>query len=67
MNRTCAPQLPLGEFIALAHRAGVSAVELRNDVPGQEFMNGVPARELRDQLDAAGLQVASVQCSSALQ
>jgi 2-keto-myo-inositol isomerase len=59
MNRTCAPQLPLAEFLALVRNAG-AAVEMRNDIPGQEFMDGTPARELRDRLEAAGLRVASV-------
>ncbi|MBP1806688.1 TIM barrel protein [Rubellimicrobium aerolatum] len=60
MNRTCAPHLPLGEFIALARGAAVSAVEIRNDVAGQEFMDGTPAADLRRRLDDAGLKVASV-------
>lgn len=60
MNRTCAPQLPLDDFIALARAAGVSAVEIRNDVPGQELLDGTPAGDVRARLDEAGLRVASV-------
>ncbi|WP_210527625.1 TIM barrel protein [Rubellimicrobium arenae] len=60
INRTCAPERTLDDFIGLAHAADVSAVEIRNDLPGQEFMNGTPAAELRDRLDSAGLAVASV-------
>lgn len=60
INRTCAPQLPLNEFIALAKAAHVSAVEIRNDVEGREFADGTPARQLRAELAEAGLTVASV-------
>lgn len=60
LNRTCAPQLPLQDFIALAGAVGVSAVEIRNDIEGREFADGTPAHEVRTRLDAAGLTVASV-------
>jgi 2-keto-myo-inositol isomerase len=60
LNRTCAPQMSLAEFISLAGSVGVSAVEIRNDIAGREFADGTPATELRARLDAAGLSVASV-------
>ena len=60
LNRTCAPQVSLPQFIALAVGAGVTAVEIRNDIEGREFADGTPAAELRTRLDAAGLAVASV-------
>lgn len=60
INRTCAPQLPLTRFIALAVGAGVRAVEIRNDIEGREFADGTPAVEVRARLDAVGLAVASV-------
>jgi 2-keto-myo-inositol isomerase len=60
LNRTCAPQLPLADFIALAQRVGVHAVEIRNDIEGHEFANGMPAPELKARLDDAGLKLASV-------
>lgn len=60
LNRTCAPQLALPEFIALAVRVGVSAVEIRNDIEGREFHDGTPAAEVRARLQDAGLGVASV-------
>lgn len=60
INRTCAPHLSLDAFLALARTAGVDAVEIRNDVPGQEFMDGTPASELRDRLAHAGLAAASI-------
>lgn len=60
LNRTCAPQLPLDDFIQLAMAAGVHAVEIRNDIEGREFADGTPAAEVKARLDAAGLAVASV-------
>ncbi|MCF8520853.1 MAG: TIM barrel protein [Rhodobacteraceae bacterium] len=60
LNRTCAPQLSLADFITLAVSSGVSAVEIRNDVEGREFADGTPANEVKARLDAAGLGVASV-------
>ncbi len=60
LNRTCAPQLPLRDFIALAGAVGVRAVEIRNDIEGREFADGTPAADVRARLDAAGLAVASV-------
>ncbi len=60
INRTCAPQLSLAEFIKLAVGAGVGAVEIRNDIPGREFMDGTEAAEVRERLQEANLKVASV-------
>ncbi len=60
MNRTCTPQASLADFIRLATDAGVGAVEIRNDIEGQEFANGMEASDLRHRLSDAGLAVASV-------
>lgn len=60
LNRTCPPQLSLADFIALARQTGVKAVEIRNDIEGQEFHDGTPAAEVKARLDEAGLAVASV-------
>jgi len=60
LNRTCAPQKTLREFIELATNAGVEAVEVRNDIPGREFADGTQAGVLRDELRAAGLGLASI-------
>jgi 2-keto-myo-inositol isomerase len=60
LNRTCAPQLPLEAFIALATSVGVQAVEIRNDIEGREFADGTPARDVLARLQDAGLDVASV-------
>jgi 2-keto-myo-inositol isomerase len=60
LNRTCAPQLPLEAFIALATSVGVRAVEIRNDIEGREFADGTPARDVLARLQDAELEVASV-------
>ena len=60
LNRSCAPQLPLADFIALAVASGAGAVEIRNDIEGRECADGTPAVELRARLAEAGLEVASV-------
>lgn len=60
MNRTCAPQLPFGEFLRLVSEAGVGAVEIRNDIPGREFMDGTPPEAVRESLREANIRVASV-------
>jgi len=60
LNRTCAPQMLLTDFIALAVSSGARAVEIRNDVEGREFADGTPASEVKARLDEAGLAVASV-------
>jgi 2-keto-myo-inositol isomerase len=60
MNRTCAPQLSLPEFLRLVKGAGISAIEIRNDIEGQEFMDGTEPAAILDQLHAANIKIASV-------
>lgn len=60
MNRTCAPQLSLPEFLRLVQGAGVSAIEIRNDIEGQEFLDGTEPSVILDQLQAANIKIASV-------
>jgi 2-keto-myo-inositol isomerase len=60
MNRTCAPQLSLHEFLRLAKGAGIGAVEIRNDIAGQESMDGTEPAAIRDQLQAVNIRIASV-------
>jgi 2-keto-myo-inositol isomerase len=60
MNRTCAPQLSLPEFLRLVQGAGVSAIEIRNDIEGQEFLDGTEPSVILNQLQAANIKIASV-------
>lgn len=59
-KRTCLPHRPLADFLALARAAGVGAVEIRIDIAGQEFANGMSASDLKAMLADAGLRLASV-------
>ena len=54
LNRTCAPHLPLADFIVLAQKVGVCAIEIRNDIEGHEFANGMPAAERKARLAMPG-------------
>ena len=60
INRMVAPRLGIDQFLALAVAAGAEAVEVRNDVEGQEFADGTPAAELRKRIAGHGLAVASI-------
>jgi 2-keto-myo-inositol isomerase len=60
LNRMVSPNLPLDEFLGLARRVGADGVEIRNDVEGQEFANGMAAGELKARVADAGLQIASI-------
>jgi 2-keto-myo-inositol isomerase len=60
MNRTCAPQYSLQAFIELVSAAGVGAVEIRNDIPEREFMDGAPPEKVLSALKAGNIRVASV-------
>jgi 2-keto-myo-inositol isomerase len=60
MNRTCAPQLSLPDFINLAKGAGIDAIEIRNDIPEREFLDGTEPAVIMDQLHAADMRIASV-------
>jgi 2-keto-myo-inositol isomerase len=60
LNRTCSPDMTLAEFVALAKAAGVDAIEVRNDIPGREFADGMKAEDLRATVVEAGLRFASI-------
>lgn len=60
MNRTCAPHLLLVDFIKLVGRAGINAIEIRNDIEGREFMDGTEPSAILEQLEAARIKIASV-------
>ena len=60
INRTVAPQIDLDRFLNLAADAGISAVEIRSDIEGQEFANGMPPGELSERLEERGIAIASI-------
>lgn len=60
MNRTCSPQRSLTEFLKLVAGVGVGAIEIRNDIVDQEFMDGTEPAAILGQLEAANIKIASV-------
>ena len=60
MNRTCAPHLSLPAFLQLVTDAGVGAIEIRNDIEGQEFLDGTEPARILDLLQSANIKIASV-------
>ena len=60
LNRTCSPDMTLAQFLKMAKAAGVDAIEVRNDIPGREFADGMKAEDLRAILAEAGLRLASI-------
>lgn len=60
LNRMVAPNLTLADFIALAKTLGSDAIELRNDLKGIEIEDGTPTSQVREQCQAAGLRVLSI-------
>jgi 2-keto-myo-inositol isomerase len=58
LNRTCAPDVSLAQFLMLAKDVGAAAVELRNDM-GEELAGLSPTR-LRARLAGEGLRLASL-------
>ncbi|MCD5992758.1 TIM barrel protein [Pseudomonas sp. CDFA 602] len=60
LNRMVAPRLSLVDFLDLAVTLGADAVEIRNDLKGVEIEDGTAPQVVRDQCDARGLQVLSI-------
>ena len=60
INRISAPRLGLAEFAAMSRRLGVSAIEIRNDLPGVELRDGMPASDVGAIAQAHGLTIRSI-------
>ena len=62
INRISAPRLAFSDFTALVQRLGVEAIEIRNDLPGVELVDGTPATAVaaaaraRGGIDRPGIQ-----------
>ncbi|MEY8874923.1 MAG: xylose isomerase, partial [Leptothrix sp. (in: b-proteobacteria)] len=55
LNRMAVPRVSFDAFAALTRRLGVSAIEIRNDLPGIEITDGMPASDVGAIAKAHGL------------
>lgn len=60
INRISAPRIRFAEFCALTQRLGVQAIEIRNDLPGVEMVDGAPAKDIGAIAKAHGLVIRSI-------
>ena len=60
INRISAPRIPFADFAALAKRLGVQAIEIRNDLPEAETVNGAKAADIGAAAKAQGLAIRSI-------
>lgn len=60
INRISAPRLPFAQFAAMVRRLGVDAIEIRNDLPGVEMVDGTPAKEIGAAAREQGLVIRSI-------
>lgn len=60
INRISAPRIPFADFAALVQRLGVSAIEIRNDLPGVEMVDGASAADIGAVAKAHGLTIRSI-------
>jgi 2-keto-myo-inositol isomerase len=60
INRISAPRIPFAEFAAMTRRLGVDAIEIRNDLPGIELVDGTPAKEVGAAARTQGLVIRSI-------
>lgn len=60
LNRIISPALVLDDFFNLAKDIGISYVELRNDLPGEEILDGLPPGEVRSLAENYGIQIVTI-------
>lgn len=60
INRISASRQPFAEFAAMCQRLGVSAIEIRNDLPGVELQDGTPASDIGAIARDHGLRIRSI-------
>lgn len=60
LNRMAVPRARFADFAAMARRLGVTAIEIRNDLPDIEIGDGVPATEIGAIAKAHGLTIRSI-------
>ncbi len=60
LNHMCAPALGVPEFFDLARSLGISAVEIRNDLPGRPILDGTDAAAIRAAAAERNLRILSI-------
>jgi 2-keto-myo-inositol isomerase len=60
INHMVAPRKSFAELVALAQALGLDAVEIRNDLPGTAMQDGTDAAQIRDQAQAGGVRILSI-------
>lgn len=60
INRISAPRIPFAAFTAMAKRLGVAAIEIRNDLPDAEMVNGAKAGDIGAAAASQGLTIRSI-------
>src|SRR5689334_23314559 len=60
LNHIVTPGRRFADFARLARDLGVTAVEIRNDLPGVELQDGTPAATVKAEAEAAGVTILSI-------
>lgn len=60
LNRIACPKLSLDQFFALAKRAGIGQVELRNDLGSGSVTDGLPPKQVSDLAAKHGVRIATI-------
>lgn len=60
LNHMVAPRKSFAELVGLASALGLDQVELRNDLPGVAISDGTPPERVREQAEAAGVRILSI-------
>ena len=60
INRISAPRIPFRAFTELSQRLGVKAIEIRNDLPGVEMVDGADAPSIGAMAREHGLVIRSI-------
>jgi 2-keto-myo-inositol isomerase len=60
LNHMVAPHKTFAELVELASALGLDRVEIRNDLPGVALSDGTPPARIREQAEAAGVRILSI-------
>jgi 2-keto-myo-inositol isomerase len=60
LNHVTLANRRFGEFAQLARSIGIADVEIRNDLPGVEIVDGTPPDAVRRQAETAGVRIAAI-------